>query len=377
MKLKVIHIIAEVEKSHHFEWISLQLKSDFDYQCILIGKPGSQHERFLISQGIKVYPLAYKSKRSLFSLAGSLWKIIRRERPAIVHTHFWIASLVGLPVALALRIPVKMITRHHGDLHHKYYPKGVFLDRMLNMVADHIITPTAGIRELLISKEGAPAHKVTVINHGVDLSYYATVTEDRLRGIRAKYSIPETTPVIGMISRYVQWKGIEYAIDAFNDLLNEFPAAHLVLANANGDYRSVLQKKLQQLQPHQYTEINYEGDTPALYALFDVFVHVPIDKLSESFGLIYVESLAAGKPSVFTLSGVASDFIRDGYNAVVVDYRNSKQIATGIRKVLHDQALREHLRRNGKLSVQHFSFENMCRQTKELYWRLIEAKGLK
>jgi glycosyltransferase involved in cell wall biosynthesis len=376
MKLKLIHIIAEVEKSHHFEWISLQLKADFDYQCILIGRKDSEHERFLTALGIKVYALEYRSKRSMFSLASSLLKILRKEKPAIVHTHFWVASLVGIPVAWMLRVPVKMITRHHGDLHHKYYPKGVMLDRTINFLADHIITPTTGIRELVIDKESTPAHKVTVINHGVDLDFYQNVTPERADAVREKYSIPRTAPVIGMISRYVQWKGIEYAIEAFRKIQHDYPDAHLVLANANGEYRSVLRQKLSQLQPAQYTEINYEGDTPALYALFDVFVHVPIDRLSESFGLIYVEALAAGRPSVFTISGVAADFVRDGYNALVVDYRNAEQITEAVLRILKDSELRRQLTSNGAASVQHFSYVNMCRQMKELYHKLAGAKGL-
>jgi glycosyltransferase involved in cell wall biosynthesis len=376
-KHKVVHIIAEVDKSHHFEWLTLPLKDHFHYTCILIGKKNSYHERFLVAQGVKVYALPYVSKRSTFQLIRSLINILRAENPVVVHTHFWIATLIGIPVAGFLRIPVKLITRHHGDLHHRYYPKGVMLDRMLNRLADHVISPTAGIKNLMVASEGVASEKITVIHHGVDLSYYQNVTEDRKNALRARYKIPQTYPMIGMISRYVEWKGIQYALDAFKELLQTYPDAHLVLANANGDYKRVLEQKLGKLQPSQYTEVNYESDTPALYALFDVFVHVPIDKLSESFGLIYIEALAAGVPSVVTKSGIACDFIEDERNALVVEYRDSTAIAGAVNRVLENAALRGSLISNGRASVQYFTYQRMGNELIALYQKCIQEKSRK
>jgi glycosyltransferase involved in cell wall biosynthesis len=100
-------------------------------------------------------------------------------------------------------------------------------------------------------------------------------------------------------------------------------------------------------------------------------VHVPIDRLSESFGLTYVESLAAGRPSVFTKSGIACDFVRDEYNALVVDYRNSLQISEAINRILQDSDLRQRLSLNARSSTAGFSFQSMGRGMVTLYNRLI------
>jgi glycosyltransferase involved in cell wall biosynthesis len=376
MKKKVLHIISEVEKSHHFEWITLQLKDQFDYKCVLIGKSDSHHSRFLKSQKIEFFVIEYQSKTSKFSLVTALIKILRKEKPLIVHTHFWVASLIGIPVCWLLGVPIKILTRHHGDLHHKYFPKGVYLDTILNRLADHIITPTEGIRQLLVAKEKTSPEKITVIHHGVDLDYYARASRERVEKVRATYSIPEAFPVIGMISRFVEWKGIQYTIDAFMKLSQDYPQAHLVLANANGDYGTLLREKLSALQRSQYTEIPYENDTPALYALFDIFVHVPIDRLSESFGLTYIESLAAGRPSVFTKSGIACDFVKDEYNALVVDYRNALQIREAINRILQNRDLRERLSLNARSSAAGFSFESMGRGMVTLYNRLLSNEKI-
>jgi hypothetical protein len=61
---------------------------------------------------------------------------------------------------------------------------------------------------------------------------------------------------------------------------------------------------------------------------------VPIDDTIEAFGQTYIEALISGVPSVFTLSGVASEFIENGKNALVVDYKNSEQISVAIDQIL-------------------------------------------
>ena len=80
--------------------------------------------------------------------------------------------------------------------------------------------------------------------------------------------------------------------------------------------------------PDRYTEIVYETDMPALYKTFDVFVHVPVEPHFESFGQVYVEAMASGIPSVFTLAGAATEFVRDGENALVVQPRRPTRSTT-------------------------------------------------
>src|SRR5690606_4491552 len=106
----------------------------------------------------------------------------------------------------------------------------------------------------------------------------------------------------------------------------------------------------------------------ALYKLFDVYVHVPIDEKIEAFGQTYVEALAAGIPSVFTKSGIANDFIEDERNALVVPFRNSEAIYSALLRVLTDETLRESLILEGKKSVEKFDFHNMADQLDSIYF---------
>jgi len=142
----------------------------------------------------------------------------------------------------------------------------------------------------------------------------------------------------------------------------------MILANAQGDMEDELFYQLEKLNSDQFCTIKFEKDLYSLYQLFDVFVHVPIDKHSEAFGQTYVEALAAGIPSVFTLSGIATEFINDAENAVVVDYKNADAIYDGINLILNNPDLKNKLISNGRNDVmQKFDVIKMINSLEDLY----------
>jgi glycosyltransferase involved in cell wall biosynthesis len=106
----------------------------------------------------------------------------------------------------------------------------------------------------------------------------------------------------------------------------------------------------------------------AVYKLLDIFVQVSIDKGIESFGQTYVEALAAEVPSVFSLSGIANDFIRDNKNAFVVPYKNSQAIAENFLFILQNQEKARSVAKQGYIDVQQeFSLEKMIHSLENLY----------
>ena len=127
-------------------------------------------------------------------------------------------------------------------------------------------------------------------------------------------------------------------------------------------------KQLSQFGSKQYGTIKFEKDLYSLYHLFDVFVHVPIDEHSEAFGQTYIEALAAGIPSVFTLSGIASEFVKNQENAIVVGYKNSDEIYEGINLILKDVDLKSKLISNGRADVmKYFDVLKMIKSLEALY----------
>ncbi|NJO03565.1 MAG: glycosyltransferase family 4 protein, partial [Bacteroidia bacterium] len=259
-------------------------------------------------------------------------------------------------------------TRHHASLHHVYFPRAVYYDRIINYLATDIIAISENVRNILVNWEKTPAAKVQLIHHGFRLNLFQSVAAGQVEALQQRYGTQGCFPVVGVIARQTHWKGIQYIIPAFAELLKHYPQAHLLLANAHGDYQAEIQARLQTLPAESYTQIRFEDNLFALYKLFDLHVHTPIDAHSEAFGQTYVEALAAGVPSVFSLSGVAPEFIVHEKNALVVPFQDSDSVYRAMHRLLNESALRQALINQGRQDVQiHFGLDKMIKSLEMLY----------
>ena len=139
-------------------------------------------------------------------------------------------------------------------------------------------------------------------------------------------------------------------------------------ASENADYSKEIGELVKTLPGKNVRVTGFEPNVFDLYQLFDCYVHVPVNPHCEAFGQTYVEALAAGIPSVFTLSGIAREFIVHEENALVVPFKDPKEICDAILRLAGDPALREKLAANGRQSVsQLFTFDKYIRNLQQLY----------
>ena len=322
MKTRVCLIISDVDKVLAFEWITAGFNKDiFDLNLVLINERPSHLAKFAEYSKIPATEILYSTKFSLLIVWLSvMWRILIGQFD-IVHTHLLKANIIGLSLAWLLRVKKRVSTRHHALSHYNDYPTGLKWDKLCNFLATDIIAVSENVRRILIEKDRVPHHKVRLIHHGFDLEFFQNVTEQRKQDIQKKYGITaEDYPVIGVIARHVEWKGLQYIIPAFKKFLRQYPNAILIMSNSHGEYTAQIQKLLAKIDSSRFKQIKFEYDLAALYQIMDVYVHCPIDESVEAFGQTYVESLASGIPSIFTKSGVANEFIVDGKNCLIIEH---------------------------------------------------------
>ena len=367
---KVTYIISQIDKAIGFEWITGNLdKERFDLSFILLNEKPSYLAEFLRKKGVTVDELAFSGrKQDLPFLLLKVINILRRAKPDVIHTHMYIADLLGQFAGKLLGVKKRVYTRHSSNESRKYHKKQR-IDKIINTLSTHVIAISENVKNILHAEEGVPLERIRMIHHGFDLERFERVSKAEIEELSAKYNPQNRKPVVGVVARYSHWKGIQDAIAAFKKLLVDHPNALLMLANAKrGDYKDEIAALLAGLPADSYHEIVFEHNLFALYKLFDVYVHLPIDPELEAFGQTYVEALAAGTPSVFTNSGVAREFVRDGENALVVDFQNPEQVTEAILKLLRDEDLRRKLSENGKRDVQKmFSLKIMIDKMEKLY----------
>lgn len=362
-------MVSAVDYSLGFLWIGRGFKNTLiDYEFIFLApNEPSLHKQF-IEEGIKSEYINCKSKADYPAVLLKLWKHFRKRKPHIVHAQLIEAGLLALTAAFLAGINRRIYTRHHATYNKLYYPHMVKYDRYINSISTQIVAISGNVQRVLIEDEKVDSAKISVIPHGFELSSFAHPPAEEVSHLASAYNPERKTPVIGVISRFIELKGIQYIIPAFKKFLEKEPEALLILANANGNYKDEIERQLQTLPAGSYKTIVFEKNLFALYKLFNYFIHVPIDPSVEAYGQVYVEAPAAGIPSIFTLSGIANDFIRNRENALVVPYKNSSAIYEALMELHHQSDLKDKLIRTGLNDVQHhFTFEMSLNRLRNLY----------
>ena len=237
------------------------------------------------------------------------------------------------------------VLTYHCDLQ---LPSGLF-NRLVNTVvhvqnnlagllADHIVTYTRDYAD------NSPylsrfASKLTPILPPVVMP---DPGPDAVRAFANKYSIEERRPAIGMVTRFASEKGVEILLDAFPAILAKYPNAQVIYA---GQHENVMgeQAYYERLIP-RIREYEKKGQwhflgnlTPvqlaAVYPNLDV-ITVPSLNSTEAFGLVQIEAMLNGVPSVpSALPGVRQPVLLHGIGKVA-EIGDSASLAGAILEVL-------------------------------------------
>lgn len=363
------YIVSDMSKMIALEWMTEHLDPSLvRLSFIFLNKGDSEIEDFVKKRKLPFIRIPYYGKKELPGAIVKTFRFLRQQKTDVVHCHLFDACIVGLTAARLAGVRKRIFTRHYATYHHVYFPNAVKYDRYINAMATDVVAISELVKRVLIEQERVPESKISLIHHGFLLSEYDDVSEERIRLFRAKYGLTDGAPVIGVVARYTLLKGIQFIIPAFRRLLNDYPDAKLLIANSHGNDEVYLKSLMEDIPQQNIVEVKYERDMGALYKSLSAYVHVPIYDHIEAFGQTYVEALMAKIPSVFTVSGVASEFIQHERNALVVPFEDSDAIYEALSRLLEDVALCDSIREQGYRDTRKlFSLSGMVSALQNLY----------
>lgn len=369
---KITYIISNINRAQEFEWVAQYLnREQFELNFILIDQletPEIINEFKKFNREVTHYN--YSTRFQFIPIFIKLIFQLIQIKPQIVHCHLPEATYLGLTAAFLAGIKNRIYTRHHSTFNHVYHPKSVWVDRYCNALATKIVSITQLVSNTLINLEKVSSEKIVLIHHAIDIKRFEEVSDEDVYRLKNKHNIPQDHYIVGVISRYTEWKGVQYIIPAFEQFNLQHPKTHLVLANAKkGEYKAQIAALLQQLPTDSYTEIEFESNLFALHKSFDVFVHTPIDSECEAFGQIYIEALAAQTPSIFTLSGVAIEINKLNEFTKIVNHCDSEKILEALNETFLND-FKNKTDRGFKLVNLNFSIDTKINKLENLYHEL-------
>ncbi len=336
--------------------------------------------------GVPHWPVSFTRRMTPLAdlrAVWQIWRLCRRERFTIVHTHQVKAALFGQLAARLAGVPV-VVNTVHGFYFHEHTPPlrrraWILLERVCARMSDLLLSQNlediATAVETRICRPGQIEH----LGNGIDVRRFdvARVTAARLTALRAELGLPSDAPVVGFVGRLVREKGVLELFEAVRRLRTRHPAVRLlVIGPVDADRADSLgPAAAAQAGIGDITVFTgYRHDLPELYALMTVLA---LPSHREGLPRAPMEASSMGVPVVATQIRGCREVVRSGENGYLVPIRDAPALSDALDRVLADPANHARLAAGARaLALAAFDEEIVFARVRAAYLRLLAAKGL-
>jgi glycosyltransferase involved in cell wall biosynthesis len=303
----------------------------------------------------------------------ALYRLMRRSRPDLVHTHTSKAGILGRLAAWLAGVP-RIVHTPHGHVFHGYAGRlrtrgFVHLEGWAARVTDRIVGLTdQEARDHLAHGIGRPEQFVTIPS-GIDLAPFDK-PHDGGHALRAALGLPAAARIVGAVGRLEPIKGHRHLVEAFAELAPRVPDLYLVLVG-DGECEAALRARLEAAGLGARVRfLGWREDVATVLPALDVFA---FPSLNEGMGRALVEAMAAGRPIVAARAGGIPEVLADGAAGLLVPAGEGPALARAIERLLADPALGAQLGEAARRRAAQYSVTTMLARTEQLYRELLEG----
>ena len=317
--------------------------------------------------GARFVPLANvrRAVSPLRDLAGlvELIRLLRRERPDILHANSSKAGVLGRLAAALTGVPIRIFTAHgwafaaHSGLAARVYRAA---DRLMLPLTTATICVSEREREAGLAARTCDDDATVVIPNAVDV------------GAAPRSVSTRQPPLLVTVGRLKAPKDFPTFVRA----LGRLPAGSFeAMIVGDGPDRPRLEEEIRSGGLSGAVQLARERhDVPRLLAAADVFV---LASRSEGHPVSVLEAMAAGLPVVASRVGGVPEQVVDGETGLLVDPGDPKPLAAALERLTGDPALRRRLGAAGRARAEErFDLEPFRRAHLELYSRELATRRL-
>jgi len=273
-----------------------------------------------------------------------LYKLFKKEKPLIVHTHTPKAGTLGMLAAYLARVPHRLHTIAGLPLLEATGGKRKLLNLVEKLTyswATKIYPNSYGLKNIIIENRYTSPKKLKVIgngsSNGVDTKIFnpENFITSELAQLKAKLKISSDDFVFLFVGRIVKDKGINELIQAFSRLRQSNPNCKLILL---GSY----ERELDPIEPENEKIIETDPNILPLGTITDVRPYFCIAQCMvfpsyrEGFPNVVMEAGAMGVPSIVTDINGCNEIIDHGHNGIIIPSKDENSLFQEMKLMIDD-----------------------------------------
>jgi len=301
-----------------------------------------------------------------------------------VHSHYWDAGWSGQKISEELGIP-HIHTPHSVGIWKKEnmssdmsesqmektyrFEERIRKEFLIYQSCDHIVATTEEQNEILQSRYDVLDRHITVIPPGMDENRFSPVRQEEQEALRKKYGFKNKDVLI--VSRIAENKGIDLIINSLPYLISLVPEARLMAAvgsEESSDFDNEAIERLNKIASENGVKdkikwIQYipDEDLPNFYRCASVFA---LPSRYEPFGMVAIEAMACGTPSVITVHGGLANLFDFGNQALYADPFRPVEFGTMVAfPMIYPELAMELSVEGARFARQNFGWTGIARRT--------------
>ena len=292
--------------------------------------------------------------------------LLREHKPDTIETHGHKANFIAF--ALKKLIDKPWIAYVHGwtdeDWKIRVYNR---LDKFLLKFPDRVVAVSKELASKL-NPLGIPERKIKVIYNAV---YEKGMPEGNPPlEVRKEFKVPEGDKLLGVIGRLSPEKGQIYFLQAFSEVIKNFPQVTALIVGEGPDEKKLREYCTLKKLNCKVIFTGYQKDITSIYKSLDLIV---LPSLSEGMPVVALEGMFFKKPVIGTEVGGMPEVIMDKNTGILVPPEDPISLAQTIMMLLTDENMRGALIESArKFVLENFSLEKRVKSIVELYKEILD-----
>ena len=302
-----------------------------------------------------------------------MWRVFRRERPLLVHTHCPKAGILGRWAARLAGVPFIFHTAHgfgfndfQRPIVRKFY---VWLERITSKITtEHVFVSYENAEKA--EKLGLTRRGEWILSRsGIDIDEYKQPGARRTK-VR-EWGISEDKIIVGMVACFKPEKSPADFVDIAARVLKSTDRVHFVMIG-DGELRSSVEARIRHHAIEQHiTLLGWQSIEvmPEIYRNLDILV---LTSLWEGLPRVFAEAMASGLPIVATSVGGAREAVIDGQTGYLFQPHDVEGMASAVLKLITAPDLRQSMGSKGKERVVEFDVRAAIADLESEYRKCLE-----
>ena len=305
-----------------------------------------------------------------FNMIAKATEVINKEGGFdVIHAHDWLVTYAAKSLKQSFNLPM-VATIHateagrNSGIHDDTQRYINDTEWLLTYEATEVIVNSNYMKGHVQGLFGLPFDKISVIPNGINLNNFTGI--DRDYDFRRRFAM-DNEKIILYVGRLVYEKGVQHLISAMPKILENYHDSKLVIAGKGGmiDELKSQVDSMGLSNKVYFTGYLNQREVQKMYKCADVAV---FPSTYEPFGIVALEAMLAGIPTVVSDIGGLNEIVEHGVNGMKSYTGNPNSIADSVLSLLFDPQLAMNVTKNAKNKVKdEFNWQKIAQDTHYIY----------